>query len=741
MADILLSVGMQTGAAETSEFVNQLQGIVNSLNKGEDTVIKMKPVIDAAGFNELKSQLSSIGSMIEQINQKNFNLNFHLDDSQSVREHLGQYQEQIREYVRNVQDAYSLIGQIIKSSAIREMGTDATQYIAPAIAAIEKYGEAVGKLENRLDRTSTAAGAERIATDAQKMYSAIQPLIELARDKGVLSFGTDDFKLPAMMAEANGSAGTLKSNLDSIASSLQILASNIDSVANGFTRMNSGGSSGGLQKTKTDVDEVTVAFRELTALQSQISSKELQLIKLDQQKNAEQINAIRNELNNLKTTYDNLFNSSKGKLSSAQLEQLAHGFEQAAAKARELKAAMEDKKTASRNADLYRTEADALKEYEWSIDEVFAKLKSLQSQIGNKELQLIKLDPQKNAGQINAIKEQLRNLKAEYDNLLAANKEKLSTDQITLLGKMSEETSAKIREMTSAMTDSKRGLNALESRFVYLFSLSNLLLQAVRRIKEMIKTTIELDSAMTQLRVVTNESEAAYSDYSSAVAKTAQEIGASITDLVDSTTVFARLGYSLDDSGALAKFTAMLANVGDIDVSSAQSALTAITKAYGISADQIESVMDKMVIVGNNFPISVAEIAEGMNNAGSALAAAGNSFEQSVALLTAANTTIQNISKSSTGLRTITARIRGTRLELDELGEAIETAKYEEAIDILTKHKVALTDNGEFRATYDILQDIANIWKELSSMEQATIAEQLAGKNLLLLPVRTEMCA
>ena len=84
----------------------------------------------------------------------------------------------------------------------------------------------------------------------------------------------------------------------------------------------------------------------------------------------------------------------------------------------------------------------------------------------------------------------------------------------------------------------------------------------------------------------------------------------------------------------------MLHNVGDIDVSSAQNALTAITKAFADAGTNIEASMDKMVVVGNNFPISVAQLAEGMNNAGSALAAAGNSFDQSIALLTAANTTI-----------------------------------------------------------------------------------------------------
>lgn len=313
--------------------------------------------------------------------------------------------------------------------------------------------------------------------------------------------------------------------------------------------------------------------------------------------------------------------------------------------------------------------------------------------------------------------------------------------KIATLGKNFASTRQEFNASGDAIRNLSGSMSRLESKVVYMLSLSNIIMQVVRQLKQMITTTIELDSAMTQLRVVTNNTEAEYASYGKAVAQTAQEIGASIKDLVDSTTVFARLGYSLEDSAGLAKYTAMLQNVGDIDVASAQSALTAITKAYNIGADEIEAVMDKMIVVGNNFPISVAEIAEGMNNAGSALAASGNSFEESIALLTAANTTIQNISKSSTGLRTITARIRKTKTELDDLGETVESAAYEEVVNNLTKHQVLLTDaNGEYRTTYAILQDIAGVWKDLTSMEQAAIAEQLAGK-IVVLPVRTEMCA
>lgn len=78
----------------------------------------------------------------------------------------------------------------------------------------------------------------------------------------------------------------------------------------------------------------------------------------------------------------------------------------------------------------------------------------------------------------------------------------------------------------------------------------------------------------------------------------------------------------------------------DIEAGAAQDAMTAILKAFDKDVDDVEDVMNKLVVVGNNFPISVSDLAEGMNNAGSMLAVAGNSLEESIALLTAANTTV-----------------------------------------------------------------------------------------------------
>lgn len=253
---------------------------------------------------------------------------------------------------------------------------------------------------------------------------------------------------------------------------------------------------------------------------------------------------------------------------------------------------------------------------------------------------------------------------------------------------------------------------------------------AMRAVKNLAKEAIAIDDSMTQLRVVTGESDEVFRQYGDDVAQTAQKIGSSITDVIDAATVFARLGYSLSDSSVLAELTAMLQRVGDIDAADAQASLTSIIKAFDIDVSDMEVVMDKLVTVGNGFPISVSEIATGMMNASSALAAAGNSFDKSVALLAAANTTLQDASKASTGLRTITARIRKTDSELNDLGEAMTESVYENLIAALSKYNVSLRDaKGEYRDTYDIMKDIAGVWDKMSSAEQAALAELAAGNR------------
>lgn len=77
--------------------------------------------------------------------------------------------------------------------------------------------------------------------------------------------------------------------------------------------------------------------------------------------------------------------------------------------------------------------------------------------------------------------------------------------------------------------------------------------KAIQTIKAMISNVIELDTAMTELRKVTDETNTTYNRFLNGASQTAKSIGASLKDVVSATADFARLGYTLEDSAVLAK--------------------------------------------------------------------------------------------------------------------------------------------------------------------------------------------
>ena len=95
------------------------------------------------------------------------------------------------------------------------------------------------------------------------------------------------------------------------------------------------------------------------------------------------------------------------------------------------------------------------------------------------------------------------------------------------------------------------------------FSVSTVVYQAVNAMKQMYQSVRDIDSAMTELKKVTDESTATYNAFQKNVGKAAKEIGTTIPDLINSTSDFARLGYNFKDSQELAKVANIYSVVGD----------------------------------------------------------------------------------------------------------------------------------------------------------------------------------
>ena len=159
------------------------------------------------------------------------------------------------------------------------------------------------------------------------------------------------------------------------------------------------------------------------------------------------------------------------------------------------------------------------------------------------------------------------------------------------------------------------------------------------------QNVLDIDKAMTELRKVTELTEEQYKSFGNTAANMAQKVGSSMADAISSTADFARLGFDLTDSTSLAEAAMVYKNVGDgiEDINEASESIISTIKAFSdIDAEDALSIIDKFNEVGNNYAISSQGIGVALQKSAAALASANNSLDESIALITAGNSVVQN---------------------------------------------------------------------------------------------------
>lgn len=158
------------------------------------------------------------------------------------------------------------------------------------------------------------------------------------------------------------------------------------------------------------------------------------------------------------------------------------------------------------------------------------------------------------------------------------------------------------------------------------------------------QNVVEIDTAVTELRKVSEYTGKSLEEYMGRAAEQAQKLGVSISDYVNSTADWKRLGYSDEDAENLATYSTLLKNVGDNidDVNTSSSYLISTLQGFGLLADQAEDVVNKIDAVANTQPVTAKDLGEILTRSSAAMSAANNTLEETIALGTAANSVIQD---------------------------------------------------------------------------------------------------
>lgn len=251
--------------------------------------------------------------------------------------------------------------------------------------------------------------------------------------------------------------------------------------------------------------------------------------------------------------------------------------------------------------------------------------------------------------------------------------------------------------------------------------------QVISGFKSMVDAVADLDKKLTEFNKVADLTSDKLLEFSDKAFDAADEIGRTGSDMIEAATEFKRAGYSLEDSLDMGKSALLMTNVADgiTQTSDAASTLIAVLKGFNINESDIMTIVDKMNGVSNQSPVGFDNLADGLERVSGTMNQAGNSIDETIGLLTGGYAQLRNMEKVSTGLITISQRLRA----IDEDGDEIDGLSAELS-ESFGKIGVAIEDsNGDLRSTYDIMSDYAKIYPQLTSEQKQYYAELSAGKR------------
>lgn len=350
--------------------------------------------------------------------------------------------------------------------------------------------------------------------------------------------------------------------------------------------------------------------------------------------------------------------------------------------------------TITASLEKYGVEAEEAKKITISLQSTFDSMKGMDGQ--KLVTQADKLEQE-----FKAVKPSVEQAKLSYDKLMQpASKEKISSTLLKVQKLLSNNTKiteevknewqSYVNRLSSGSDIAVKEINDINSRLKITesnmrsigklgFSWTDKLKQAwakfggwgfatgtmmtlYNQIRRIPQEVYEIDTAMTDLYKVTDETSSKYNQFLESSSKSAHELGRSISSLVEQTANWAKLGFSLDEAEQLAKISSIYANVGEVDNDTAVSDMITAMKAFNIEASESITIVDKLNKLGNEYATSAAALGDGLARSASAMSTSGTDINKTLAMLTGGTEITQNASEFGNFLKVGSMRIRGKLL-------------------------------------------------------------------------------
>lgn len=236
--------------------------------------------------------------------------------------------------------------------------------------------------------------------------------------------------------------------------------------------------------------------------------------------------------------------------------------------------------------------------------------------------------------------------------------------------------------------------------------------KSVGAISSMVSQVKEMDSAITEFRKISDLSGKSLNSYIEELADAGKVTGRTASAMLEAATMFRKSGFNDQESKNLATMATMYQNISDVQVSASDAAATIVSQlqAYGRETLEPIHILDAYNKVAADFAIGTNDISKAMEVAAAGMSTYGNSFEETIGLITAGTEIMQGRSSQvARGLNTIAAHVVSSKDKLLEYGIQVEDT------------------NGNLKSTYEVLKELKPIWDKLSDSKRVALGKELAG--------------
>ena len=258
----------------------------------------------------------------------------------------------------------------------------------------------------------------------------------------------------------------------------------------------------------------------------------------------------------------------------------------------------------------------------------------------------------------------------------------------------------------------EKSLEASNARVIAFGASAGAIYAVGDALRQTVRSMVEVEKSLAEVNVILGTSQKSLANFGNELFKIAGNTAQSFQTVATAATELARQGLGVEETLKRTNNALILTRLSGLGVVDSVNAIPAAINGFSKAALNSTQIVNRLIAVDQAFAVSGADLAESLKRVGNTAEGAGVSFNQLLAVVTAAQqTTARGGAVIGNSFKTIFTRIQRPR-----------TIEALEALGVATKDA-----SGAALSAIGVLNNLAKGYDKLAASQQAQIAELVGG--------------